>query len=117
MGQKLLILAACLIAGETVGQPAGVGETVEVSKDDASYLTRSGRAMYLDKADDPTKGLLTAAAEDKKRAAEQAKAAAAVAEASRAANTPMDMATVIANAVQAGVAAGLAAAAKTAAHP
>jgi hypothetical protein len=65
MGIKLLILVACTIAGESVASHADVGDTVEVSKDDAASLTRMDRARYLEKADDPTKGLLTASAEDK----------------------------------------------------
>jgi hypothetical protein len=37
---------------------------VDVSKDDAATLTRIGRALYVSKAEDPTKGLLTASDSD-----------------------------------------------------
>lgn len=108
MGQRLLILAACMIAGEFIGTPAAVGDTVDVPKDEANYLTRAERAMYLDKADDPTKGLLTATAEDKARARDQAKAIASAAEAAAKASTPPDIGAMLANAVAQGVALALA---------
>lgn len=104
MGIKILILQACLIAGESIGTPVAVGETVEVSKDDASYLAKSGRGLYVDKTDDPSKGLMTATPEDKKRAAEQGKAIAAAAEASRAASAPPNLPELLANAVAQGFA-------------
>lgn len=109
MAIKLLILQACLIAGEAVAEHAAVADTVEVTKEDADYLVRSGRALYLDKTNDPTKGLSTATKEDIDRARQQAKAIAASTEASAAANKPTDMAAIIANAVAQGVAAALAA--------
>lgn len=108
MGQKLLIMAACLIAGETIGTPVAVGDTVDVPKDDAAYLARSGRALYLDKSDDPTKGQFTATAEDKQRAKEQAKAIAAAAEATAKANTQPDFAAMLTQAVAQGMAQGMA---------
>lgn len=108
MGQKLLIMAACMIAGELIATPAAVGDTVDVPKEEANYLTRSGRALYLDKTDDPTKGLNTATAEDKARAKEQAKAYAAAAEASAKANGPVDIGAMLAQAVAQGVAQALA---------
>jgi hypothetical protein len=112
MGQKLLIMAACLIAGETIGIPVAVGDTVDVPKDDALYLVRAGRALYLDKADDPTKGLHTATAEDKQRAKDQAKAIAAAAEATAKANNPPDFAGMLAQAVAQGMAMAMAQQAK-----
>jgi hypothetical protein len=73
---KLLILAACLIpaALSATAQHADVGEVVDVTKDDAAALTRMGRALYLDKADDHTKGALTATDDDKRKVKAQAKA-------------------------------------------
>lgn len=65
MGIKLLITVACQLAGEEISAHADVGDVVEVSKDDAALLTRMNRAMYLDRADDPTKGSLTASPEDR----------------------------------------------------
>ena len=74
---KIMIIEACLVAGESVGEHAEPGEERDVTKDDASVLTRMGRAMYLDKSDDLTKGLLTASAEDKARFKTPAKKSAA----------------------------------------
>ena len=62
---KLLIIEACTIAGVEVSEHADVGGEVDVHKDEAATLTRMGRALYLEKSDDPTKGSLTASAEDK----------------------------------------------------
>jgi len=68
MGIKLLIIDACLVAGEEIARHAEVSEEVDVSKDDAAALTRMGRALYLSRDDDPTKGQFTATADDKSRA-------------------------------------------------
>jgi len=64
---KILILEACLIAtaGAEIAAHADVNDVVDVPKDDAVSLARMGRAMFLDKADDPTKGLLTASDTDR----------------------------------------------------
>ena len=80
MGIKMLIKEACLVpaAGGPTGKPAEVAETVEIDgKDDALQLARSGRAYFLDKANDPTKGLLTATKEEVEQVRDHAKAIAA----------------------------------------
>ncbi len=100
---KLIILQACLIAGEAISSHAAVAETVDVSKDDAATLTRMGRAMYLEKSDDPTKGLLTASKEDVANLNKQAKAIAAAEEVK--ASPPDSQAAIIAAAVTAALAA------------
>lgn len=65
MAIKLLIIAACALAGSEAATHADIGDQVELdSKDEAAALTRMGRALYLDKAQDPQKGLLTATKED-----------------------------------------------------
>jgi hypothetical protein len=106
---KLLILEACAIAavGAEASSHADVGDVVDVPKDDAVSLARMGRAMFLDKADDPTKGLLTATDADrtqvKRRAAAIEKERAARA-ATAAAQSPVGMAEMIATAVAGAVA-------------
>lgn len=79
---KLLITEACQIAGESVSQHADVGTEVDLPKDEAILLARMRRAMFLDKADDPSKGAMTASAEDK---ATVKKRATAIADARKAA--------------------------------
>lgn len=112
MGIKLLIAQACLIPGDEVGHHADVGDTIEVStKEEALLLTRAhGRAFYLDKTDDPTKGTLTASAEDKDRVKREVKLLAAAAE-QRAlesqAQSPSGMAAMVAAAVAQAVRAAL----------
>lgn len=65
---KLIIVEACRIAGETVSEHADIGDVVDVaSKEEASYLVRSGRALYSSKGDDPSKGLHTAQDDDVRR--------------------------------------------------
>lgn len=108
---KLLILAACAIAGAELSAHADVGDVVDVSKDDASQLARMGRGLYLDKLDDPSKGLLTADADDKKRVAGQAAAIAAERDARELVTkvqSPIGQAEMIASAVAAAVAAAMA---------
>lgn len=113
MGIKLLIAQACLIAGDEVAVHADVGETVEVTtKEEALLLTRAhGRAFYLEKADDPTKGTLTASDEDKQRIKREVKLLAAAAE-QRAleaqVQSPAGMAALIASSVASAVQAALA---------
>lgn len=107
MGIKVLILQACLIAGEDIGKAVAVGERPEVSKEDALYLARAGRALYLNKEDDPTKGLSTATDADVRAVKLQANA---IADAADAASQPQNMASIIASAVQQGIEAGMAAA-------
>ena len=79
MGIQILIAEACTIPGAETSTHADIGQKVELdSKDDALVLCRMGRALYLDKTQDPTKGSLTAAKEDvdriKKHAAQIAAA-------------------------------------------
>ena len=113
---KLLIMVACTLAGAEVSSHADVGDEVEVVKDDASLLTRMGRALYLDKAEDHTKGLLTATAEDKARVKRMVKAIAderVQRDALAKAQSPAGQAEVIASAGAAAVANAMATAAAT----
>lgn len=107
---KLLIAEACLVIaiGTEAAVHADVGDLVDVSKDDASYLTRAGRAFYTSRDDDPTRGDLTASPEDKARIEKQAKAIAASQKAMTAATAPTDFASILRDAVAAGVAQGAA---------
>ena len=98
MGIKIIIKEACLVAGENIGQPVAIGERVEVSKEDALYLARAGRSLYLEKGDDPSKGLMTATSAD--IAAIKLHAAAVEAEASARSAQPQSMAEIIASAVK-----------------
>ena len=113
MGIKLLIKEACLIlvAGATTAQPAEVGETVEVdTKDEALSLCRLGRSYFVDKANDPTKGLLTATAEEVASVKKLAKAIAAgreEREAERAMLSPAGQAAFMAGEIAKAVAAAL----------
>lgn len=79
MGIKLLVLAACFVPSDAGPVAVEPGDTVDVSKDEASSLARMGRALYISREDDPTKGTLTATADDKARVAKKpaAKGAAA----------------------------------------
>lgn len=107
---KLLIIAACTIAGEAVSTHADVGEEVDVTKDEAGTLARMGRGLYLEKADDPTKGQLTATAEDKARVKKQVAAIKAEREAREVANqaqSPAGLAGLIAATVAQAVQAAL----------
>lgn len=111
---KLLILAACLIptALGATAQHTDIGETVDVPKDDAVMLTRMGRALYLDKADDHTKGDLTATAEDRAQIKAQAKAI-AEARAERERSAQMQTSTGMAELIAATVASAVQAALQT----
>lgn len=91
---KILIAEACTLAGEEFSTHADVGEEVSVSKDDAAALCRMGRAYYLDRDDDPSKGKFTATADDKKRVAGLAKAIKAEVEARTA--KPVDVSAQVA---------------------
>jgi hypothetical protein len=107
---KMLIAEACQIAGEETSFHADVGAEVDVPKDEASSLARMGRAFYLSKEDDPTKGTLTATAEDKKNIKLKAEALAAElvsrTEAAQA-QSPAGMAAMVAAQVAAAVQAAL----------
>lgn len=113
MGINLIIAQACAVpqSGSETAQHADVGDKVEVdSKDDALLLCRMGRAYYLDKAQDPTKGQLTASKEDQETIKRHA--AAIEAESKRrateaAATTPGGLAALVAAQVAAAVQAAL----------
>lgn len=114
---KLLLIAACAIAGETVVEHADLGDVIDVSKDEAASLTRMGRALYLEKSDDPTKGTLTADADAKEKAKKQAAAIKAEAKARAEAaelQSPAGMAALVAASVAQAVQAALQPAAATA---
>lgn len=70
---KILITEACTVTGEIVARHVDVNDTIEVGVDEARTLTRLGRAFYVSREDDPTKGGFTVtpdvAAVAKKRAA------------------------------------------------
>lgn len=106
---KVLIAEACLVIalGQELARHADVGETVDVSKDDASLLARSGRGFYLSREDDPTKGTLTAQEEDKERIAKQAKAIAASQKEIAARTAPTDFATMLQQGIAQGIAEGI----------
>ncbi|MGL4576368.1 MAG: hypothetical protein ACRCV9_16410 [Burkholderiaceae bacterium] len=100
---EIVIKEACTVTGEAIAEHVAVGQTVEVSKDEATTLTRMGRALYLNKADDPSKGAFTASKEDVTALTKQGKAILA-AEATRA-SPPDSQASIIAAAVTAALAA------------
>jgi hypothetical protein len=108
---KLLIAQACLavLIGTEQAVHVDVGQTVDVSKDDANYLTRAGRAFYTTRDDDPTKGSLTANDDDKKRIAKQAAVVKAANEQAAAAQGPTDFASMLQAGIAAGIAQGMAA--------
>jgi hypothetical protein len=103
---KLLIAEACLVilVGTETTVHADVGQTVDVSKDDANYLTRAGRAFYTSRDDDPTKGKLTANDEDRKRITKVAASLKESQAQAQSAQQPTDFASML----QAGIAQGLA---------
>ena len=96
---KIILLVACTIAGESLSRHGELAEVVDVPKDEAASLTRMDRARYIDKADDPTKGLLTATKDEITALQRQAKAVAAEREArelAAAASTPEALASLVA---------------------
>lgn len=109
---KLLIKEACTLAGPERSTHADVGDEVEVhSKDEALLLARLGRALYLDRADDPTKGTFTATAEDKAVLQKRVAALQSEREArdlAAQAQSPAGLAALVAQAVAQAVQAGLA---------
>jgi hypothetical protein len=111
---KLIILQACTVAGESVSTHADIGDEVDVPKDDAVLLCRMGRALFLDKAEDPSKGQMTATKEDVATARAQAKALVEAREQAAQAAAPDSLAKIIAEAVAKGVATAQAANAKAA---
>jgi hypothetical protein len=109
---KLLITEACTIAGPEQSQHADVGDVVDVhSKDEALLLVRMGRARYLERNDDPTKGTLTATADDKAIVAQRVEAIQAEREArdlAAQAQSPAGLAALVATSVAQAVQAALA---------
>lgn len=98
---KIIIREACAVPGEEEGRTrhADVNDIADVPKEDAQLLCRMGRAYFLDKGDDPTKGTLTASGEDKASLKKQAEALAADRrnrEQMAAAQTPVGMAALVA---------------------
>ena len=110
---KIIIREACTVPGdEGRTRHADVNETVDASKDDAVLLCRKGRAYFIDKGDDPTKGTLTAGAEEKASLKNQAAAIVRdrqEREAQASAQTPVGMATLVAVEVAKAIAAASAA--------
>jgi hypothetical protein len=108
---KILIIEACTLAGEATSIHADVGSEHDVPKDEAILLARMGRALLVDKADDPTKGSLTASAEDKadlKKRVQAIKADREARELAAAAQSPAGLSAIVAQAVAAAVQAALA---------
>lgn len=64
MGIKILIIVACQVLASEGTRHADVAETVDTTKDEATALVRAGRALYLERSDDPTKGAHTASKDD-----------------------------------------------------
>lgn len=82
MGTKIILTDDCQIPGDGPTCAHGaLGERHDLGKEDASAIVRCGRALYLGKSDDPTKGQYTAGADDLKRIEAQSKARAAAAKA------------------------------------
>lgn len=74
---KQLIIEACIVnfGDDRGGVDQAVGDIVDVPKDAAIKLSATGRALYLDKKDDPTRdGRYTANKEMVKAAQELATA-------------------------------------------
>lgn len=115
---KILIAEACTIAGETVSRHADVGETADVSKDDALQLARMGRGFLLTR-DDAPKGLESLVATDDDKALIKRRAAGLKAEREARAEveqlqTPAGLAALVAASVAQAVQAALQPAAATA---
>lgn len=74
---KLLIIESCLVkSANGIGEHVNAGQvSPEIDGDQAHSLVRFGRGLYVSKADDPTKGAMTASAELLKSAEAAAKAA------------------------------------------
>ena len=87
---KILILAACLVnmGDDKGGQHTDEGEIVDPPKDVANKLVSYGRALYINKADDPDKAGANTAPKELVQAAYAAKAEKAKAEKAAAAGGP-----------------------------
>ena len=74
---KILILAACLVnmGDDKGGQHTDEGEIVDPPKDVANKLVSYGRALYINKADDPDKAGANTASKDLIQAAYASKTA------------------------------------------
>ena len=74
---KILIIAACLVnvGDDAGGQHAEQGDMPDVPKDVAVKLVGSGRALYINKADDPDKAGANTASKDLVQAAYASKTA------------------------------------------
>lgn len=108
MGVKIIIAEACAVPTEDGPQHLDVNETVDVDKDTARELAKLGRALYLDKFDDPSKGTYTATADDKAKLKKLAASIDAEREAravAAAVTTPAGLAALVAQQVQAALAA------------
>lgn len=110
MGVKILIITACQVLADEGTRHADVAETVDTTREEAVQLARQGRALFLDKGDDPTKGQLTASKDDVESTRRHAKLIAAEreerAQAAQLA-TPGGMAALVAAQVAAAVQAAL----------
>ena len=86
---KQLIIESCFInyGDDAGGVAAVVGETVDVTKDGALELAKYGRALYINKADDPTKTKQFSASPEMVRAIDAAGKAKKSDEAAEAAET------------------------------
>ncbi len=69
---KVLIIAACLVnfGDDRGGQHIDHAEISDVPIDTARKLVSTGRALYIDKKDDPSKGGINTASTDMLKAAE-----------------------------------------------
>lgn len=63
---KLLVIEACLVNynDDAGGQHQDPGDLIDVAKDTAVALVHSGRALYVAKNDDPSKGAHHTASKD-----------------------------------------------------
>lgn len=87
---KQLIIEPCIVnyGDDRGGVDQTIGDVVDVPKDVASKLASNGRALYLDKKDDPSRDGRYTASKDMVQAAKElnaakAKAAAEAAEAAK----------------------------------
>jgi hypothetical protein len=69
---KILIIEACLVnfGDDRGGVDQAAGDMTDVAKDTARQLTTAGRALYVNKADDPDKAGRFTASKDMIKAAE-----------------------------------------------
>lgn len=74
---KQLIIEACIVnfGDDRGGVDQAVGDVVDVPKDAAIKLSATGRALYLDKKDDPTRDSRYTASKEMVKAAQELAAA------------------------------------------